>query len=266
MTIAKNYLHIFWRVPGLIIWMAVLPLLFIIARAFRVPNHTRIPHVFHQGVRVILGLSVRFTGAESKQHPSLYVSNHISYLDIFVLGNIPAFFVAKSEVANWPILGKYAKYQNTLFIDRKAGKTKHSLAVMQQHIIDGNSLILFPEGTSTDGVHVEPFKSSLFEAVNLESDTAQVQAIPIQPITVAYTHQAGNKMNQTMLDHYAWYADMPFTPHFFKLFALKKVDVIVHFHPVCYLSDFDTRKECADHCQKLVATKLDQFTNGVYQI
>lgn len=259
MSIAKNYVHIVWRLPVLIIWMLIMPAIFVLARTCRVPNHDALPHVFHRGVRFILGLKVQFSGDLSKQQPSMYVSNHISYLDVFVLGDIKAFFVAKSEVANWPILGHFSKYQNTLFIERKASQAKSTLNVMQQHIANGNSLILFPEGTSTDGIHVEPFKSSLFEAVNLQDRDNQVIDIPIQPITVAYTDQNGNKMNQDMLDHYAWYGTMPFAPHFFKLFALKKVNVKVHFHPVCYLSDFDNRKQCSEHCQKLVSAKLDEF-------
>ncbi|MBX2847793.1 MAG: 1-acyl-sn-glycerol-3-phosphate acyltransferase [Acidiferrobacterales bacterium] len=263
MVIARNYGHILWRVPSLIIWMTAMPLVFIVARACKIPNHTRIPHVFHHGVRVILGLKVQFSGEVSKSKPTLFVSNHISYLDVFVLGNIPAFFVAKSEVAGWPVLGHFAKYQNTLFIERSAGKTRQSLQTMKSHIREGNSLILFPEGTSTDGVHVKPFKSSLFEAVNLKSDSQpnkdDLNRASIQPLTIAYTHQNGNKMGQTMLDYYAWYNEMQFLPHFLNLFALKNVDVKVHVHPVCYLDDFETRKQCAEYCQALVAAKLDEF-------
>lgn len=230
-----------------------------IARACRVPNHSALPHVFHKGVRFILGLKVQFSGIPSDQQPTLYVSNHISYLDVFVLGDIKAFFVAKSEVAGWPILGHFSKYQNTIFIERKPSKARGSLKVLQQHIIKGNSLILFPEGTSTNGMHVEPFKSSLFETVNIRGSDKQNIDIPIQPITVAYTHQNGNKMNQQMLDHYAWYASMPFASHFFTLFVLKKVNVKVHFHPVCYLSSFESRKQCAEHCENIVSVKLDEF-------
>lgn len=257
MRIAKNYLHVLWRVPVLLVWMIALPLLFMVLRLSRISGYASVPHVFHRGVRVILGLKLSVSGDMSASKPTLYVSNHISYLDVFALGDVPAFFIAKSEVSNWPILGSLAKFQNTLFIERRAGRTKHSLAVMQGHIRKGDSLILFPEGTSTDGVHVEPFKSSLFEAANIDTNNNGSKRVPIQPITLAYTHQAGQKMNQAMLDHYAWYANMPFAPHFFKLFALKKVDVKVHFHPVCYLGDFETRKLCADHCQTIVAERLE---------
>lgn len=259
MSISRNYLHVLWRVPVLISWMVIMPIVFIVARACQIRNYSTIPHAFHQGVRIIMGLQVHFSGDICQQQPTLFVSNHISYLDVFVLGNIPAYFVAKSEVANWPVLGHFAKFQNTLFIDRSPGKTKQALKVMQEHIAQGSSLILFPEGTSTDGRHVEPFKSSLFETVNLDQDQGQAGRVPIQPITIAYTHQDNKKMDQTSLDYYAWYNNMPFAPHFFKLFALKKVDIKVHFHSICYVSDFETRKQCADHCQKMIAAQLGRF-------
>ncbi|MEM7357763.1 MAG: lysophospholipid acyltransferase family protein [Pseudomonadota bacterium] len=255
--IAKNYFHVLWRAPALLVWIIVMPLVFFLFKLVGSAFHKEIPHFFHQGVQKILGLRVKYSGELHKEHPTLFVSNHISYLDVFVLGGIRAYFIAKSEVAGWPVLGQLARFQNTLFIERSAGKARQQLKIMQSHLREGNSLILFPEGTSTDGVHVEPFKSSLFEAANLEESETRVS---IQAITVAYTHQAGKKMNQEMRDYYAWYATMPFGPHFRNLFALQKVDVKVHFHPVCYLDQFESRKQCADHCELQVSNKLTQFT------
>jgi len=127
---------------------------------------------------------------------------------------------------------------------------------LQEYLHAGKSLILFPEGTSTDGTIVQPFKSSLFEAA---ADHADSNPIPIQPVTVAYTHQNGQKMNQAMRDHYAWYATMPFLGHFLKLQILKKVDVKVHFHPVCYREQFESRKKCTEYCHSLIAKQLDNF-------
>lgn len=195
----------------------------------------------------------------SELRPTLFASNHVSYIDIFVLGFVPAYFIAKSEVANWPVFGQLARFQNTLFIERKAGKAKAQLEVMQTHLRQGNSLTLFAEGTSTNGTHVEAFKSSLFEAANMRDSGVRVA---IQPVTVCYTHYNGQKIvDQSLRDYYAWYATMPFLSHFLNLFPLKKVDAKVHFHPVCYLDEFETRKQCAEHCQRLVSDKLNEFVN-----
>lgn len=237
----------------MIVWIICMPFLFWCLKTLRVDYYRMLPHHFHFGVQKILGMEVEFRGSVHDTAPTLFVSNHISYLDVFALGTIRAFFIAKSEVANWPVLGQLARFQNTLFFERSAGRAKHQLEVMKQHLRDENNLILFPEGTSTEGVHVEPFKSSLFEAANLDTSTLRVA---IQPITIAYTTQAGSKMNQAMRDHYAWYAKMPFTPHFLTLFFLQKVGVKVVFHPVCYLDEFATRKQCAEHCFALVSDEL----------
>ena len=257
MSLNKNYFVAVLRLFFLAIWLVVLPLLFMLGKLLRIDERRKLPHIFHHGVCAILGFERTFTGELTTSRPTLYVSNHISYLDIFVLGGLPAYFIAKSEVANWPILGPMSKFQNTLFIERKAGKARTQLDLLKNHLRQANSLTLFPEGTSTNGTHVEPFKSSLFEAANLGEDQPKVA---IQPITVAYTHYNKSKITQQAVrDNYAWYAKMPFAPHFFNLFALKKVGVKIHFHQVCYLDDFESRKQCADHCHSLVATKLDEF-------
>jgi len=257
MQLKKNYLVAAIRVLMIPLWIAVLMLLYMFGRALGIKAHKKLPHVFHQGLCKILGIQVISSGQMSLARPTLYVSNHVSYIDVFVLGYMPAYFIAKSEVANWPVLGYLAKFQNTLFFERSATRARAQLDTMREHLKSGNSLTLFPEGTSTDGVHVEPFKSSLFDAANLPGDQPRVA---IQAITVAYTHYDGQKITeQSMRDRYAWYAKMPFAPHFFGLFPLKKVSAKIHFHPVCYLDEFATRKHCADHCQQLVAAKLTEF-------
>ena len=241
-----------------------MPILFTICKFLRVPGYPKMVPFFHAGTCRILGIEVSKSGEMSVARPTLYISNHISYVDIFILGCLPAFFIAKSEVAAWPVFGKLAEFQNTLFIERKAGRAKQQLEILKNHLRQENSLTLFPEGTSTDGVHVEPFKSSLFEAANLTDSTVGDPAprVAIQAVTVAYTHHAGEPIrSQEVRDNYAWYNNMPFLPHFLGLMPLKKVGARIHFHPVCYIDEFETRKECADHCRKLVAQKLDELNS-----
>lgn len=257
MTIQKNYFLGFARALSIVLWIVVVPLFYLLVQLFRVPGYKKIVPFFHAGTCRILGISIEISGHMTTDKPALYVSNHISYIDIFILGQIPAFFVAKSEVANWPVFGTLAGFQNTLFIERNPRKAKSQLEILKNHLIQGNSLTFFPEGTSTDGVHVEPFKSTLFESANLVDSMVKVA---IQPVTVAYTHHAGMKIdNQEVRDHYAWYAKMPFLSHFLGLMPLKHASAKIHYHPVCYLDDFETRKQCADHCQKMVADKLEEL-------
>ena len=263
MNLKKNYFIGVVRLIAMALWIVIMPVIFWVAKTLRFRNYTQLPHTFHHGVCFIFGFKRHFSGSLHTQAPTLYVSNHISYLDIFVLGGLPAYFIAKSEVANWPILGPMSRFQNTLFIERKAGKARQQLSILKGHLQKKNSLTLFPEGTSTNGMVVEPFKSSLFEAANLNDAPEKVaHKVAIQPVTVAYTHYNGKKITeQRVRDNYAWYGKMPFASHFFNLFSLKKVDVKVHYHQVCYIDEFESRKQCADHCHSLVMKKLNELVN-----
>jgi len=222
--------------------------------------------LFHGGCCRIFGMSVTYFGDMSLERPSLYVANHISYLDIFILGNLPAYFIAKSEIASWPVFGYFAKLQNTLFFERRAGRAKYQIGVMREHLASRKSLTLFPEGTSTGGNLVLPFKSSLFDAADLSSvDSGQDNAVKvaIQPVTIAFTHYDGELMDQAVREYYAWYIEGdPFGSHFIKMAKTKKVEVKVMFHPVCYLDDFESRKQCANFCQQTVANQLAEFNSG----
>ena len=253
MKVSKSSFFIIWRVIAIVGWILLSVIAYCFARLFR-RDYMALVHNFHVGLCRIIGIRFTVSGEQSRDESVLYVSNHVSYLDIFVMGFIRAYFIAKSEVASWPILGPLARFQNTLFFERKAGKSRAQLNVMQEHLQSGKSLTLFAEGTSTNGAEVKAFKSSLFEAAN--SENAEVR-VAIQPITMVYTHYNGRPMDQALRDNYAWYATMPFTGHFFNVLSItKKVDAKVHFHQVCYLDEFESRKQCADHCQSLVAAKM----------
>lgn len=204
-----------------------------------------------------MGLRVNIGGELCSTTPTLFVSNHISYLDVFVLGGIvPGCFIAKSEVASWPVFGSLAKIQNTLFFERNGGKVAGQLAVMQQHFDGNGNLILFPEGTSSPGTHVEPFKSSLFHG----AEQAQ-QRLLIQPLTIAYTEYEGRMLSAQERDCFAWYASMPFVAHLLTVLGLKPVRVELIFHAPVELNDFASRKDCAGYCQRVVAAGLDAANN-----
>ena len=259
MQVSTNSLYIPLRIIAIVLWMLFLMVIYCFARIFR-QDHMALVHNFHRGVCRIIGVRFTLSGEQSEQKSVLYVSNHVSYLDIFVLGFIRAYFIAKSEVASWPIFGPLARFQNTLFFERKAGKSRSQLDVMKEHLQSGKSLTLFAEGTSTNGTEVKPFKSSLFEAANTKDAQNRVA---IQPITIVYTHYDGHLIDdQETRDNYAWYATMPFTAHFMNILSItKKVDAKVHFHTVCYLDEFASRKECADYCQSVVAAKMASLLN-----
>src|SRR5262249_50397105 len=162
--------------------------------------------IFHRIFLRLLGIKIVVYGAPSAQSPVLFLSNHTSYLDIPVLGSIlPASFVAKSEVASWPFFGFLAKVQNTVFVERRPVRAAEKRSQLEQHLAKQHDLILFPEGTSSAGLTVLPFKSTLFHI--LESPPAGLP-ITVQPVSVSCVARDGKPLSLADRDHYAWYDDM----------------------------------------------------------
>ena len=209
--------------------------------------------VYHTILCKLMGVKIVQQGDISLHSSTLFVSNHVSYIDIPVLGSlIKAGFVAKSEIASWPVINHLARIQNTIFIERKASKAKAQINILRNRLSAKNSLILFPEGTSTSGAEVLPLKSSLFSAADVEEE------VLIQPVSIVYSQHNGEGMNQDLRDYFAWYANFPFGAHFFKMLGMGTVTVVVSFNEPVRLNDFSSRKECAASCEKIMRHSFEQ--------
>ena len=252
-----NPLRMVVTAVSLCLWIILMLLVFGGVRLFAPAKLPGFFQCFHRGCCRILALRYQTHGQLCQHRPTLFLSNHISYLDIFVLGGaIPGHFIAKSEVASWPVLGWLAKVQNTLFFERKGRQVRSQLSVMATHFNGGGNLILFPEGTSTEGEHVEPFKSSLLQSVE------QSQCVVmIQPVTIAYCSYRGKTMTPQIRDKFAWYGDMPFASHLFGAMAMGPVQISVVFHAPIQLTDFSARKDCAFYAWQQVFEGLNQQLN-----
>jgi 1-acyl-sn-glycerol-3-phosphate acyltransferase len=238
----------------LVVWCIAMLAVHAIWKLLHVPKIEKCYFVFHAGCCRLFNLRCEIKGEISTARPTLFLSNHISYLDVFVLGRyVPGFFIAKSEVAGWPILGWLAKAQNTLFFERSSKKVRHQMNIMSEHFNKKGNLILFPEGTSTNGEYVVPFKSSLLQSV--ESSSEEVY---IQPISLAYTDYKNTAMTRDIRDQYAWYATMPFASHFFNVLGMGRATVVITFHKPVMLSEFESRKACAQYCHTQVAAGLEK--------
>lgn len=201
-------------------------------------------------VRRLVGFKLVVIGEIAREAPVLYVCNHVSYLDILVLGGLlPARFVAKSEVAGWPGIGFFAKLGRTVFIHRRPVLAASQTALLASHLKDRESLIIFPEGTSTDGNRVLSFKSALFSAADVEVDG---RLVLVQPVTLAYTRLNGLPMGRAFRPLFAWYGDMTLASHLWQALGQGRVQVEVEFHPPVRQSDYATRKSLALHCQRQV--------------
>ena len=220
----------------------------------------QMPMLFHRVMLGILGFRVRVAGQRATTTPVLYVANHASYLDIPVLGAlIPAAFVAKAEVAQWPLFGFLSKLQNTIFIERRSSRSSEQRDQLRTHLEKGQSLILFPEGTSSDGAGVLPFKSSLFGMVD---QTFADRAIAIQPISITCTAMDGLPLTRAYRPYYAWYGDMTLADHLWKVFKLGHFTVDVVFHEPVAPAVCADRKALALYCQKQVAQGVEHARTG----
>ncbi len=198
----------------------------------------------------LAGLRLRLHGTPSTIHPTLFVSNHVSYLDIPILAwLIDGVFVAKAEVASWPVFGFLARIARTVFIQRTAVHAARQREKLARRLVIDN-LILFPEGTSSSGLQVLPFKSALFSVAKHGPGPSHVK---VQPVSVAYVGgRDGVPLIDGRQDWYAWYGDMVLGSHLLNVFALPGADVEVTFHDPVDADGFETRKELAKYCHEQI--------------
>lgn len=202
-------------------------------------------------VNRLLGIEVVSRGTPTAAPGSLFVANHASYLDILVLGSlVQGAFIAKREVAGWPGIGLLAKMAGTLFIERRTSRSAEQRDELTRRLEAGESLILFPEGTSNDGNRVLPFKSALFSVAERDLDGGRVT---VQPVSVAYTRLDRLAIGRVWRPLFAWYGDMDLAPHLWEMLGLGRLTVEVEFHPPVTMESFASRKAMSDHCHRQVA-------------
>lgn len=215
---------------------------------------------WHSGSCRITGVTPTVHGKPVQDRPILFVANHVSYLDISVLGSLlDGCFVAKQEVRSWPIFGYLAQLQRTVFVERRAVRAADQREVLRARLAQGDSLILFPEGTSSDGTRALRFKSALFDAANIELDHGHVE---VQPISIAYSRFDGMPMGRMLRPFYAWYGDMELAPHLWRALGMGTIGVDVIFHEPVKLDDFGSRKALAQHCETVVSNGLSTALSG----
>lgn len=214
-----------------------------------------VPKLYHGTLCLVFGIRKKITGNIIKDKQVLFVGNHLSYLDIPLLGSfLSATFISKEEVQKWPILGLLATIAKTIFISRDPAQANIALKQMKEAINSGTSLIVFPEGTSSSGESVLPFKSSLFDIFLKEKAK---EGLIIQPFTTNLRN-IDNRPIQTVQDrdHYAWYGEMALTPHLWSLAKSKGVELEITFHPAIDIQKYDNRKALCQDCFNLVSSSL----------
>ena len=231
--------------------LAILLLLRVVERPIFGPKRPITPWITQYVCRsafMLLGMRYRVEGTPLKG-PGAIVANHVSWLDIFAL-NAPQriYFVSKAEVAGWPGIGWLARATGTVFIRRERADAAVQKQVFEDRLGNGHRLVFFPEGTSTDGLRVLPFQSTLFAAFFEEG----MPEMALQAVTLVYEAPKGEDPR-----YYGWWGDMNFEMSLVAVLATRRPGgVRVIFHEPVPISDFTGRKDAARRMEATVAGAL----------
>ncbi len=214
-----------------------------------------LPLFWQWGTCRIFGIKITRTGAPVKDRQTLYIANHLSYLDIPALGSlVTGAFVARGDLSRWPILGYMGKMQQTVYISRERQDAVDGKNAIEQKIKEGANLMIFAEGTSSDGSRVLPFKSSLF---SLAIDNQTGKPLTVQPVTISLLTVDGKAADSSAVrDLYAWHGDMTLPPHIWQFAQMDGATLEIKFHPPREASAYTDRKALCGDCYDDVSSGL----------
>lgn len=214
---------------------------------------------FHYGVarlwaRTCLALFHvrRIVHGEPIRKGGVIVSNHASWMDILSLRSVTRInFVSKAEVRNWPVVGYIAEVCETVFIERRRSEAKRQQAELADRIHKDELLCIFPEGTSTDGMRVLPFKSTLMSVVFIEGIHEEAF---VQPVTI---HYEADKSLDLPANFYGWWGSMAFESHIWTVATRsRRGSVEITFHEPLKARDFSDRKLLTQVCETAVRSAM----------
>lgn len=212
-----------------------------------------LPKLFHRLVCRTFGVRRVVVGTPPGANAGgLVISSHVSWLDIAVIGaELEGSFVAKSEVASWPLIGWLADLQRTVYIDRqRRGATSGVASEMGERIAAGETVVLFAEGTTGDGTRILPLRSSLLAAAHRAPGGRDGEAVTVYPLTLTYTGfhgLAGGRHERSLL---AWYGDTELAPHLKALMAAGPIDVELAWGEPIVMDGATSRKDAARRAEQ----------------
>jgi 1-acyl-sn-glycerol-3-phosphate acyltransferase len=223
-----------------------------------------LPIRFHRLVCRCLGIRSRVRGNPPPPGAgALIVANHVSWLDICVIGSEQRLcFVAKSEVAGWPVVGFLASLQRTLYIDRqRRGATADVAATMGERLAAGDDVVLFAEGTTGDGTRLLPFRSSLLGAAHQAMGDATAE-VTVYPLAITYTGWQGLPGGRVERSDLAWYGDTELWPHLKQILERGAADVELVWGEPIVMGKATSRKEATRLAETSVRQARQQAVTG----
>jgi lyso-ornithine lipid O-acyltransferase len=247
-------LRLIWRVLAFVFCTA--PAGVIQAALIALPGDAkrRFARLYWATVCRILGLERHVIGRPARREHGravLFASNHTSWLDIPALGGtLQACFVAKAEVGQWPVIRIIAWLGRTVFVSRRASETGRERDGMRARLEEGDDLILFPEGTSSDGARVLPFRSSFFSVAETRDG---MRGPLIQPVSIVYDRLDGLPMGKATRPVSSWYGDMDLGSHFWQLAGHRHLRATILLHEPVDPTDYTSRKTLSHTVWQIVA-------------
>jgi 1-acyl-sn-glycerol-3-phosphate acyltransferase len=209
----------------------------------------------YKGILTIADIKITTCGKISPERPLLVVSNHISYLDVAILGSaFPFRFTPKKEIASWPLIASLCRVSDAIFLERKAEKFHESLEAIRAALNARQVVSLFPEATTGNGIQLQPFKSGLF---HLADKPVAGEELKVQPVAIIYTRIHSLPIDSCQWPLIAWYGDMKLVPHLWSVFSLGRIDVTLEFLPPTTMKEQDgDRKRLSAYCQQAIADAI----------
>lgn len=222
-----------------------------------------LPRWIHWLLCRVLGLRVQVVGRPVFSGVAAWVGNHLSYLDVPVLGSLGRMrFVAKQEVAGWPLFGWLAGLQCTVYVSRRARDAGVAIERFADAVAAGGVVVLFAEGTSSDGSAVRAFRPTLLQVLMASAPTDAIsREADVQAFTLRLQAVDGRAVDQSRIrDLYAYHGDAVLLPHLKRFLQLRGARLQVVFHPPVAPSGFVDRRALAAHLQRQVEWGLAHGT------
>lgn len=228
------------------------------------PWRNRLPRVWHRIALRAIGVRVHVHGEPELRRPLMVAANHVSWLDILVLSSVvDATFVAKAEVRGWPVFGTLARLQRSIFIKREERRQTQAQAdEMAARLNAGETVVLFPEGTTTDGNRLGELKSSLFAAASSAAHFAPEGVVHVQPVAVAYVRIHGMAMGHYHRPVAAWPGDVALMPHLLGILRAGALDVDVRFGATVEVTTGTSRKHVSSFVKEQLHAMLEKSLRG----
>ncbi len=230
---------------------------------------TYVPRLFCRIVCRLLGLRVAFQGRVTDCSPRMIVPNHVSWTDALVFGcrQAPLRFVAKSEVANWPLFGAVARLTGTIFVERKRPRSILPVnAALCERLAEGEDVVIFAEATTGDGNRLQRFNAPHFAVAR---DYLRVHPsaryVEIVPVAIAYPRRDGIPLGRIGRAEVAWYGDTDLLPHLWAMVCRGGIDCEVTYGPPIRFYPGDDRKAAARRTEAAVRRLLKGAPAGEKQ-